>query len=836
MKTLLYDRSRFLERVLPWLVLLILLTYTIVRFFRIPYAGFLYSVEGEVVELYVPGSENEQLYLGDRLETIGDITWDEFVADPFLTLFPQVQPGDTIPIEVQCGEQNLTVNWTFPGVTFTEFAQRLNSEWWLPFVFWLSGLAIALLIRPRGTRWQLLIAFNFLTAIWLVTGGIAISHIWAILLVFKSAIWLSVPVYLHLHWVFPHPWGTLPPWLIKVSYAPALVFVGLEWLQLFPGSLYLIGFLVALSGSFLLLAGRYILRPDERAELNFFVLAVLLIFLPPLLFTISYIIGIPLPFYIQGGALMAFPAIPGIYFFTVYRSQLGPLQRQAERLAKVYVGIIFTGTILIILSPLVINVLAPMGSTFTLGIGLTLLAAVLAITSLMPFFLLPALAGAYRTRHHKSEHLLEIRANRLLAPFLFSVLLLTAIIILTILAEAYLHFPGATILTGIVVGILSGVCAGFGYVPFRRFVDRTLLGIPLVPETLLQQYLARIVASLSKAELVNILTNEVLPTLLVRQSALYYVSGPHAKSQSGNALYIQGFPPDELPAHCAMSDFLASPDQSVSPPSSAPWAWVKVTLPLYISGQFVGVWLLGRRDPDDLYGQVEMTLLQNVANQTAIALSHILQTDTLRALYQSNVDRQEEERKSLAHNLHDEVLNRITELAMYVDFSSVNARFHKSYQKVTAYLRQMISGLRPAMLIYGLPAALEELVDEMEERANPELTLSFELDSAIYRYPDKVEEQLYRIVQQAAENALRYAQAQNVRISGQFTETKISLSVADDGIGFGLEKPVNLRTLVLQKHFGIAGMHERAALIGAQLVIDSNPGQGTIVTITWQKD
>jgi signal transduction histidine kinase len=249
----------------------------------------------------------------------------------------------------------------------------------------------------------------------------------------------------------------------------------------------------------------------------------------------------------------------------------------------------------------------------------------------------------------------------------------------------------------------------------------------------------------------------------------------------------------------------------------------------------VGIWLLGRRDPDDLYGQTETALLKNIANQTAIALSHILQAETLRTLYQSNIDRQEEERKSLAHNLHDEVLNRVTELAMYVDVSSANAQFHNSYKKLSAYLRQTISGLRPAMLVYGLSEALEELVDEMAARGNPELMISFKVNSAPYRYPEKVEEHLYRILQQAAENALRYAQAHNIYIDGKLADTEISLSVVDDGIGFLLEKPVNLYTLVSQKHFGIAGMYERAALIEVKLLIDSNPGRGTMVTVTWQK-
>ena len=116
------------------------------------------------------------------------------------------------------------------------------------------------------------------------------------------------------------------------------------------------------------------------------------------------------------------------------------------------------------------------------------------------------------------------------------------------------------------------------------------------------------------------------------------------------------------------------------------------------------------------------------------------------------------------------------------------------------------------------------------------MVISFELNPVSYRYPDYVEEHLYRITQQAAENALRYAQARNVCIGGQLQENEISLSIADDGVGFVVEEPISLATLVSQKHFGIAGMYERAALIGGQLVVDTIPGQGTTVTIAWRNN
>ena len=70
-------------------------------------------------------------------------------------------------------------------------------------------------------------------------------------------------------------------------------------------------------------------------------------------------------------------------------------------------------------------------------------------------------------------------------------------------------------------------------------------------------------------------------------------------------------------------------------------------------------------------------------------------------------------------------------------------------------------------------------------------------------------------------------------MSGSLEPEKIHLAIADDGIGFKLEQS-DFSHLLAEKHFGLAGMDERAGLIGADLKIVSAPGEGTRVTIIWQ--
>src|SRR5690606_9294586 len=186
--------------------------------------------------------------------------------------------------------------------------QRLNSQWWLGYVFWLAGTATLFLIRPRDQRWLLLIAFNYLTAIWLTAGTTSSWHVWSSGLVLRSAVWLSVPVYLHLHWAFPSSLNRLPAPVLLLGYGAAFLLAVLQWFQVIPASAYLFGFLLALLGSIVLLLLHVALRPADRREVGFLAAAVALVALPPISMSIATLLGAELPGPLRGASFLAFPA------------------------------------------------------------------------------------------------------------------------------------------------------------------------------------------------------------------------------------------------------------------------------------------------------------------------------------------------------------------------------------------------------------------------------------------------------------------------------------------------------------------------------------------------
>jgi signal transduction histidine kinase len=146
------------------------------------------------------------------------------------------------------------------------------------------------------------------------------------------------------------------------------------------------------------------------------------------------------------------------------------------------------------------------------------------------------------------------------------------------------------------------------------------------------------------------------------------------------------------------------------------------------------------------------------------------------------------------------------------------------------------------MLNFGLYAALEELAADLDYRHSQTTMVLIDIETTDpqERYPPRVEEYLFRIIQQACENSLRHAKATLIGIRGAMSANLIDISVEDDGVGFSLGEPAELSRrlaeLLANQHFGLVGMYERATTIQAKVLIDSSPEQGTRVRIVWPAD
>ncbi len=141
------------------------------------------------------------------------------------------------------------------------------------------------------------------------------------------------------------------------------------------------------------------------------------------------------------------------------------------------------------------------------------------------------------------------------------------------------------------------------------------------------------------------------------------------------------------------------------------------------------------------------------------------------------------------------------------------------------------------MLNYGLKPAIDELADNLMERSKDTVDIVVEIQSNGDRYPLEKEQHLFRIVQEACENAIRHSHGNRVSVSGELGAERGELHIEDDGDGFELGKEnIELDDLLSARHFGLAGMLECAELIDADLQFTSAPGTGTRILLRWSGD
>lgn len=739
-----------IEQVLPWLVLGILLTYSYAKFFMHSY-GFRVSPSSGVIGVVFDRQPEPTLRENDRILQIGSMPWEDFQADLSRPFFEGYKPGQVVPITVERAGQKIDISWTYPAFHWDEFRDQLNSEWWIAYFFWLAGVLTILLVRPRDTSRRLMAIFNFLTAIWLIAGsGLSAYHIWYSAIVLRVAVWLCLPVYLHLHWVFPRPLGKLPLWLVGFIYVIGILFAIAQALQLLPGETYLLAFAFALGGSFVLLLIHIWRQPEVRSAFRLPLVVLLLAIVPAMLWTvIDSWIGVPGSY--GGAGLLSLPLLPLAYLYTAFRRRFGTSELRINRFFTVYLFLMLLGII-----------------------GLPLIGV----------------------------------------------------------AEYNVDIPNKSVVVASLAGLLTTAACLGGYPPFQNFMDYYVLGIPRPSKGLLEVFSAEITTSISLQDLIRVLQEDVFPSLLVREFAfLQYEQG------SLNVLSTMVVRPEQLPgepdipALLARSGFYRSPSQQEA---DQPYAWIRLVLSLKLGEQLIGFWLLGRRDPDDMYSQQEIPMLSSLANLTAIALSNIRQTERLTSMYQANINRYEQERASLARDLHDSILNEWAALPIRSDAPIVSSSFQQAYDGVSEQLREIVHGLRPPMLAFGLKLALESYAENLRERNRDsvEIVTNIQADGE-YRCPLLVENNLYRIVQEACENALRYAQAKTISITGSLEEKRIQLKVEDDGTGIDPQISLKLEDLAANKHFGLTGMYERASVIGAKIKIASKENEGTHIQVIW---
>ena len=214
-----------------------------------------------------------------------------------------------------------------------------------------------------------------------------------------------------------------------------------------------------------------------------------------------------------------------------------------------------------------------------------------------------------------------------------------------------------------------------------------------------------------------------------------------------------------------------------------------------------------------------------------------LAASEMRALYRQMVTTREMERGSLARELHDGVLQDLCavtrDLKALGTLSGAEATpfgelANRSGETVDA-LRAICNDLRPPLLQQDLASALKALVGEMDRRSPAPVPIDVTTQADDLRLPDEAALAVFRITQEALHNAIQHADASEVAVRLTQYPDRLRLTVTDDGRG--IEGSVDSARFVAQGHYGLAGMRERAAMIGGKLEVQTAVDYGTVVVL-----
>lgn len=200
---------------------------------------------------------------------------------------------------------------------------------------------------------------------------------------------------------------------------------------------------------------------------------------------------------------------------------------------------------------------------------------------------------------------------------------------------------------------------------------------------------------------------------------------------------------------------------------------------------------------------------------------------------------QEEERNRIAMDIHDGIGQMLTSLKYQIESIDLNAaeKARKKIAEVDQLIKQVIREVRrvtfnlkpPVLGDYGLQAALNVFIQETSKLVD--VKLIYNTSGTIQRLPQKIENNIFRIIQEAINNALKYSGAQLIEVTLQQIANDLVITVKDEGKGFDV-KLVEARSVNIESGRGFFNMYERTEYVNGQLTIQSKPNQGTTVTLT----
>jgi signal transduction histidine kinase len=380
-----------------------------------------------------------------------------------------------------------------------------------------------------------------------------------------------------------------------------------------------------------------------------------------------------------------------------------------------------------------------------------------------------------------------------------------------------------------------------GWYDYQSFISRTsealrdALDVPSI-----SQVLEKHVAGTMRFEAAALL-------LPLHRNRAFHVRGGHGfdvaltmsrEGQLARFLLDRGKPVEHAALLGRFSDSEARPElEAWSEVGAQVWA------PLVQQDELMGLLVLGSKQADDWITQGDLNILDTLAQQVAVAVRRLQLVDTLQgrmeevqALGRQILALQERNQHRLSRELHDLVLQRLFVVRHLLQQTAeifVPERIEQADEillELTGYLRSIMFELRaPVWHETDLPTALEDYALTFEEKQGLPILFQACGEDPGASMPDEVRTAVYRILQESLSNAWKYAQTEQVEVTLELRGDRLCLEVHDDGVGFEVES--HLGGHVGKGRLGLVSMRERAEEVGGTCEVESEPGQGTRVSV-----
>lgn len=744
-----------------------------------PYDGLILFQENELGEVYIiyPGGPAEAagVQVGDRVLAIDGLWVDPNRSEPRYP--PGLQAGEVVDYTLQRDNQVLTLPIRIGS--YRDNLPLLSSILGIQLLaagLWIIGVLLVLFVSPGDVRARLLGAGFLLAGVTTAAGGVTGWNSFWGANTLQLILWcLLVPIIMAAHLTFPVvSLPLLRGHIINLNLAASLILAGL----------------VALDG--------WLLTPhvpdlQTRLPLRQIVL---------------------------------------IYFMLCWIGAAGLLLRNrliaSDPDIRRQTGIILWGMALG-LGPFFALTLLPY-----LLFGLEYVSGIYTIL----FLLLLPLAYTYVIFQRKLLKV-DFLINRMVVLFVMALSIQIAFFLIFSLIALALDLPAELPLLGGIVAAIITLPITRVQTLIQRWVNRVLYGSHYDFSSVTSSLSSQLARTLDRDSLIRLLCKGLSRQMGITRTALLLLDG--------DRLVLQGVPEDQFAVRreddlCVVLRDAGGPmwaDQLWtldSAPIQSHWArfsWGQLFVPLVFEHHLQGVLILGSRVAGDVYSNQDIEIVATVAHQAALASANVLLVEELRGLAQQLVRTDEAQRKSMARDLHDEVLQDLFFIRQRLPRGEADSELASHVEHLIQKLRGLIRERRSPLLDQGILLALRGLVEERQKLASAAAQIRW--SNALEGRLELSEEQatsIYRIAQEALSNALKHAQAHTIEVSLEHTGVGgLRLQVVDDGIGLPV---VEAGAAGPSQHYGLVGMRERARMIGARLEVRTLPGGGTKVVLDLQ--